>query len=848
MTTHEPITGDILVVDDDQTALTFLERILINQGHTVRTAPLAREAMRSFQSAFPDLVLLDVALPDQNGFELCQEMKRIPGGTAVPVIFISGLTNTADKVKSFAVGGVDFVSKPFTVELVLARVATHLALSRALREMEARNARLELEIAQRRQAEAQLRLSETRFRGAFETSAHGMALISPDGHLLQVNPALCAILGYNEAELLTNTILNLTHPDDRHSDREFIRRMLAGTIHSCQLEKRYLHKKGHTISTLLSLSLVRNQDGQPVHFVSQVQDISARKEVEKQLREAHTTLEERVLDQTVALRKAIALLHQEVEERSHIQQQLQQERDKLQDEESRLREITATLAEGLYVIDRKGRITFINPAALAMLHWNLNEVLGRDSHGLFHHSLPDGSPYPVTECHTRHVATQGIGPLDEETFFWRKDGSGFPVTLTASPLFRNGHPGGAVVAFHDISEHKRLEESLRHAKESAEAANRAKGEFLAAMSHEIRTPMNVVMGMAEILLETDLTPQQRRFAQTMHHSGKALLSVINDVLDFSRIESGRFQLVEAPFSPRQVVEETVRLMGVAAEEKGLTMEQWIAPALPETILGDDSRVRQVLINLLGNGIKFTAQGRVDVRLTQDPDSPNCLLFSVSDTGIGIDREQTEQIFEHFIQADAGITRRYGGTGLGLAISRHLVEMMGGRIWVESRLNEGSTFHFTLPAKSTTLPAPATRSEPPGPVSQKQGLRILLAEDVEENRMLFEAYLMKSPHRLVMVNDGVEAVAKVKEETFDVVVMDVQMPRMDGYTAIRHIRAWERERQSTPVPIITLSAHAMTGEMERCREAGGTFYLSKPIGKKGLLAALQQITIPPPEAV
>ncbi|MBF0191406.1 MAG: response regulator [Magnetococcales bacterium] len=545
----------------------------------------------------------------------------------------------------------------------------------------------------------------------------------------------------------------------------------------------------------------------------------------------------------VDLRKAIALLGQEVTKRNLIQQQLQQERDKLREEESRLREITATLAEGLYVIDRAGCITFINPAALAMLHRTKPEVLGRDSHSLFHHSHADGTPYPVQECQTSRMAAQGLGSIHDETLFWRPDGSCFPVTLTASPLFRNGQPEGAVVAFHDISEHKRLEESLRHAKESAEAANRAKGEFLAAMSHEIRTPMNVVMGMAEILLETDLTPQQRRFAQTMHHSGKALLGVINDVLDFSRIESGRFQLVEAPFSPRQVVEETVSLMGVAAEEKGLTMEQWIAPDLPETILGDDSRVRQVLINLLGNGIKFTATGRVEVRLTRHPDTPEFLLFSVIDTGIGISLEQNEQIFEHFIQADAGITRRYGGTGLGLAISRHLVEMMGGRIWVESRPNTGSTFHFTLPATVTTLAATATLAEQPAlpPDDNNPGLRILLAEDVEENRMLFEAYLMKSPHHLVMVTDGLEAVAKVREESFDVVVMDVQMPRMDGYTAIRHIRAWEREQGAPSLPIITLSAHAMTGEMERCREAGGSFYLSKPISKKGLLTALQQIT-------
>ncbi|MBF0295059.1 MAG: PAS domain S-box protein [Magnetococcales bacterium] len=389
----------------------------------------------------------------------------------------------------------------------------------------------------------------------------------------------------------------------------------------------------------------------------------------------------------------------------------------------------------------------------------------------------------------------------------------------------------------------RDQETIKLAHAQAESANRAKGDFLAAMSHEIRTPMNVVLGMAEMLLETDLTAHQRHFAQTMHQSGKTLLGVINDILDFSRIEAGRIELVDETYSPRQVVEETARLMRIAAEQKGLALDVVIDTEIPEAITGDENRVRQVLINLLGNAVKFTQRGRITVRLAREPLQRDWLAFEVADTGIGIPLEQQGHIFKQFIQADSGISRRYGGTGLGLAISHRLVGLMGGTIRLRSQPEEGSVFSFLLPATAVALPADqADRLTETDPAAAMRGMRILLAEDVEENRLLIEAYLMKTPHQLVMVEDGVEAVERTAREAFDVVFMDVQMPRMDGYTATRRIRERERETGCTPMPIIALSAHAMEGEQERSREAGCDFYLSKPIGKKALLEALQRIAM------
>lgn len=489
-------------------------------------------------------------------------------------------------------------------------------------------------------------------------------------------------------------------------------------------------------------------------------------------------------------------------------------------------------ADGILVVDRLGQARNYNRRFAEM--WALAEAKP-DGAGLIDHLFsklvdPERLRVRLATPPEDDEQTYDLLELTDGRIF---EGLSVPNRLDTEVL-------GQVWSFRDVTERRRAIDELRQARLAAESANRAKSEFLADLSHEIRTPLNTVIGAADLLSETSLAGAQREYVDILRRSAQALLALVNDVLDLSKIEAGGLDLERIPFSLDQLVTGVIELLRASAAQKGLSLRADIPPdigAVP--VIGDPNRLQQILINLASNAIKFTPQGGVTIAVVREPDS-SFYRFSVSDTGIGIPGDHLSSIFENFRQLDASVARLYGGTGLGLGIARKLVELMRGRIWVESEVGRGSRFHFTVQLERAPIRVDTGSVASPSAATSdhRQSARILLADDSEDNRMLVGFYLKGSPYELDMADNGEVAFRKFQAGSYDLVIMDLQMPVLDGYQAVRKIRRWETEQDRPPTPIIALTAYAIDEKFERSLEGGCSGFLTKPIKRDRLLSAIR----------
>jgi PAS domain S-box-containing protein len=489
------------------------------------------------------------------------------------------------------------------------------------------------------------------------------------------------------------------------------------------------------------------------------------------------------------------------------------------------------------------RIVSVNRAFAQIVRYTSEELIGRELGGL---QTAEGGTSFLSDYDTK-LSDPGL--FVTETLHKRKDGSVYDAEWQISPIHDGlGRISHYVVIHRDITDRKRTAaelsrsnaelfrqaEELREATHRAEAATRAKSDFLASISHEIRTPLNAIIGVADLLSETRLTPQQTKYIAVFQRAGENLLVLINQLLDLSKIESGKFDLEQIDFDLNAVLAKTVALFEEAAQAKGLSLSSHVSSNIPTHLLGDPYQLQQVLTNLVGNAIKFTEAGSiiVEASLGEFPSATECSIrFKVTDTGVGIPDDKVASIFETFSQADSSITRKYGGTGLGLAISRALVERMKGNISVESGAGVGSTFRFVV-----NLGLQAAR---PKAQSEAAPWRVLLCEDSKDNAFLVTEYLEGANYVLDHAPDGKVGVERFKSGVFDLVLMDIQMPVLDGHSATQRIRQWEADQSRRPTPILALTAHAQTDEVKRCEASGCTAFLSKPIRKATLLAALSK---------
>lgn len=926
-----PPSATILIVDDNPSNIAILFQLLDARGYRVKPAINGTVALHVVQHAPPDLILLDIMMPDLDGFEVCRQLKADERLREIPVIFLSALSDTTDKVKGFALGGVDFITKPFQAEEVIARIQTHLSLRQARQ-------RLQAEIAERQKAEAALQEREKMFREMFEGHSAVMYLVDPQtGRIMQANQAAADYYGYPLDDLQQMNIAQINQlpqaeiheamqraQTEDQNVFEFRHRLADGNIRDVEVHSTPITIAGHSV------------------LFSIIHDITERKQMELRLRESEeyyrnlvnllpdgltvvdleghltfasprsyalhgvppktnvigvsafdwvapedrTRLAER-LRQVAALQvttpseyrmytydgrlmwmellsapltdahgrvTGIMTLSRDITERKHMEAALQAS-------EAKFRGVFEQANDGIVLIDNTGAIIAWNRAqeeitgiasaeALGQLLWDVQWQL----------ASPEIRQQPGAYDRVRHIFGEMLLTGESsylnrmsENEIYRADGTRryiqsmqFKIQTEQGCLF------GSVMR--DITDHKHAEVALQQAKDAAEAANRAKSIFLANMSHELRTPLNAILGYAQLLKrDPQIIPRHADYLATIERSGQHLLGLINDVLDLAKIEAGKIELVVTEVCLATLFKEVDDMMRPRAQAKGIELRLDLAPTLPAFVRADERRLRQILLNLLGNALKFTEQGCVTLRIldlgckildlqTKAPGSSHQksqiknLKFEIIDTGVGIAPDDLQRLFEPFQQVGEE-KYKVQGTGLGLVISRNLIGAMGGDLDVSSAIGQGTTFRWVLPLPVVETSSAVSRSTPRrilGIVDASP--RILIIDDDPLNRDLVRKLLAPLGFEVREAGDGESGWESCQTWQPHAVITDLRMPGMDGLALIRRIRQTSAYANTI---IIAMSASAYVNDRERSLAAGSQAFLSKPLDLDTLLTMLQQ---------
>ncbi len=639
-----------------------------------------------------------------------------------------------------------------------------------------------------------------------DSMTEGLLIISPQGRVLSANKSILEMLGYDETDLVGRPFTDVYVKVKSVHVQGFFKRN-----DTYKEEELFKTADGKVIPVRFSSSFLFDQDMEVLGFVCIAKDITKEKKVEEEL----------------------------------------------QKQSDWFKITLASIADAVITTDTEGRVNFCNQAARQLLALE-DDPDQKPLEHLFH-PLDPATHHP----HAIETAIAKGEPIQRELLLRQQDGRELTIDLIQAPIRSSqGLFHGTVFVLHDITQVRLAAIELLEAKEKAEAALELKSRFLAIMSHEIRTPMGGVLGMVEQLLHTDLNATQRQITEIIHASGDSLLHLLNDILDFSKVEAGKLVLETMPFSLETLVGEVTGLLSQKASAKGLGLHTQIDPALPAVLCGDPTRIRQILLNLVSNAIKFTAHGQVtlSVELEQRQGEWLTLTWHVRDTGIGIDSEAMTRLFEAFTQASADITRKFGGTGLGLTICKQLAEAMHGRIWASSQPGEGSTFSFSLPLREAATqdgtrpagpaqdgPRPTTPASAPALAADPSAYRILVAEDNPVNQRIAANILDQLGFACRIVEDGRATMAALDEEAFDLVILDCHMPVLDGFETTRAIRALGDDRNQ--LPIVAVTARALEGDREACIAAGMDDYLTKPLRRPDLMACLSRLLLerPPKEA-